>query len=146
MNCVEDLIAKHEGRVNAQYLDSRGIPTIGIGHNCESHPLPPGFVSPLSDSQVDQLFAQDLQATSAQLYRSLPWLASLDPVRQAVIVDMAFNMGVAALLAFKHTLALVQAGDFAGASVAMLQSLWASQVGSRAQEDSAMMQSGAWPA
>jgi lysozyme len=144
--CVEDLIAKHEGRVNAQYLDSLGIPTIGIGHNCQAHPLPPGWTSPLSDAQVDQLFSQDLAITCAQMFRSLPWASSLDPVRQSVLVDMAFNMGLGALLGFKHTLSLVESGDYAAAAAAMLESTWAVQVGQRAQENSAMMRSGQWPA
>lgn len=146
MNSVEELIAKHEGRRNAVYNDSRGIPTVGIGHNIQAHPLPDGWTSPLTDDQVDQLFQQDLAEATTALVQALPWFSNLDPVRQAVVVDMGFNLGVPTLLTFHHTLGFIQGGQWKLAAANMLESLWAKQVGPRATEDAAMMVSGEWPA
>lgn len=146
MNTVEELIAKHEGRRSATYLDSRGIPTVGIGHNLQAHPLPEGWSSPLTDDQVDQLFKQDLADATEGLVKALPWFSNLDTVRQAVVVDMAFNMGLPTLLTFHHTLGFIQDGQWQQAADGMLASLWATQVGPRAREDAQMMVSGAWPA
>lgn len=145
MNTVEELIAKHEGRKNATYKDSLGIPTIGIGHNIQAHPLPPGFVSPLTDEQVDLLFQADLANAEAALRQHLPWVDSLSDARLAVLVDMVFNMGIGGVLGFPHTLAAIQAGNWQAAHDGMLASKWATQVGARAKEDAEMMLTGEWP-
>jgi lysozyme len=142
---VEDLIVKHEGRVATVYKDSRGIPTIGIGHNLEASPLPAGMTPPLTDAQIDQLFLADLGAIRAELVAALPWVNQLDEVRRAVLLDMAFNMGVATLCGFHHTLEAIQRADWHAAADGMLHSLWARQVGPRATEDARMMLTGLWP-
>lgn len=142
---IEDLIATHEGRRYSQYLDTRGIPTIGIGHNLAVSPLPAGWSQPITDTQVDQLFQADLATIMAGLNRALPWAASLDPVRQGVIVDLCFNMGVHGASTFTTFLGLVQSGDYAGAAADLLGTKWASQVPNRSKEDAAMMRTGLWP-
>jgi len=47
---------------------------------------------------------------------------------------MSFNMGVDGLAGFRKTLALVQAGDYAGAAQEMLRSDWVLQVGDYAPD------------
>lgn len=145
MNSVEDLIAKHEGKVATIYNDSRGIPTIGIGHNLQASPLPADMTPPLTDNQIDQLFQSDLSKAIHAVTDSLPWFTSLDQVRQAVVIDMAFNMGINTLLTFHHTLGFIESGSWQQAADGMLSSLWAKQVGRRATEDAQMMLTGQWP-
>ncbi|KVC65532.1 hypothetical protein WI72_33705 [Burkholderia ubonensis] len=57
----EDLMEKElrrdEGVRYVRYLDSRGIPTTGVGHNLNASPLPAGWAFPLNDQQVNQLYA-----------------------------------------------------------------------------------------
>ena len=141
---VLDLITKHEGSVASPYLDSLGIQTVGVGHNLKASPLP-GEVYPMSSERIQQVLAQDLQKVVLGLNTALPWLSQLDEVRQAVLYDMGFNMGVLGLLTFKNTLGCVEAGNWQAASDGMLASKWASQVRSRAVEDAQMMVSGQWP-
>jgi lysozyme len=138
------LIMKHEGCVPDPYDDSEGILTVGVGHNLVAHPLP-GEVYPMSQDRMQEVLADDLQDTIATLELALPWVTELDDVRQAVLIDMAFNMGVDGLLEFKNTLAMVHAAQYQLASQNMLLSKWAQQVGQRAIEDSTMMQTGQWP-
>ncbi|MNR52556.1 hypothetical protein D3C85_1724170 [compost metagenome] len=57
---------------------------------------------------------------------------------------MAFNLGVEGLLKFKNTLRLVEIGDYKSASVEMLNSAWARQVGNRAKRLSKQMLTGEW--
>ena len=54
---------------------------------------------------------------------------------------MAFNMGTAGLLKFKNTLGLIKDGKYKEASVEMLNSAWAKQVGKRATNLSNMIKS-----
>lgn len=146
MNSVEDLIAKHEGKKANVYKDSVGIDTIGIGHNLQASPMPADWTQPLTDDQIDQLFQADLQKATEAVTSAIPWFANLDEVRQAVVIDMAFNMGIHTLLTFTHTLGCIEAGNWQAAATGMMQSKWAEQVGKRAEEDAQMMVTGQWPA
>jgi lysozyme len=142
---IQDLITKHEGCKVNPYNDIMGIPTIGIGHNMQAHPLPDGMIPPLTQEQITQLFREDLQVVINNLTKNLSWFVKLDEVRQAVLIDMSFNMGWSTLSKFHNTLKLIQEGNYAGAANEMLNSAWAKQVPSRAAEDSNMMASGLWP-
>jgi len=55
---------------------------------------------------------------------------------------MVFNMGIVRFSGFKKTIALVAKSDYTGASVEMMDSLWARQVGIRAVRLSETMASG----
>jgi len=77
-----------------------------------------------------------------ELDTALPWWRSLDPARGAVLVNMAYNLGIAGLLAFHNTLTHIERGDYALASAGMLASKWAAQVKGRATRLAAMMKTG----
>lgn len=62
--------------------------------------------------------------------------------RAEVLINMAFNMGVAALLKFRRVLDAVRADTYAAAATHMLDSRWASQVGRRAVELARQMKTG----
>jgi lysozyme len=80
-----------------------------------------------------------------ELTERLPYFSSLSAPRQAVLIDMAFNLGVGGLMKFTNTLAAVEAGDFAKAAERMMQSKWATQVKRRAFRLAKMMETGEWP-
>lgn len=138
-------LRRDEGVRYSIYLDTAKIPTVGIGHNCQVSPLPTDWVCPLTDAQVDQLLTQDLRATFAQLDAKLPWWRSLDEVRQRVVANLAFNLGIGGLLDFHNTLFAMQRGSYAVAAAGMKSSLWASQVGARAVRLYQAMETGVMP-
>ena len=74
----------------------------------------------------------------------MPWARALSPERQAVLVNMAFNLGIAGLLAFKRMLAACERGEYAAAAREMLDSVWAKQVGARAVRLAEQMRTGEW--
>lgn len=111
----------HEGSRLKPYRDTVGKLTIGVGRNLDDRGL--------SNDEVDYLLNNDVNVHVAELLKALPWVADLDEVRQRVLVDMAFNMGVPKLLTFKQTLAAVKRGDYWLAAEGMRASLWARQVG-----------------
>jgi lysozyme len=141
---VEDLLIKHEGSKNVIYPDSLGKPTIGIGHCLQGNPLPVTMQPPLSQMQIDQLFQADLAVVMKDL-KNLDWFPNLDEVRQAVIIDMTFNMGWPTFQKFHNTLLLIEQGKYNAAAEEMLLSLWAKQLPNRAKENSLMMATGLWP-
>lgn len=123
-----------EGKRNKVYKDTLGIDTIGVGRNLRDVGL--------SDDEIMYLLDNDLKRVFADLDKRLPWWRQLDEVRQSVLADMCFNMGINKLCSFVNTLRKVQAGDYLGASLGMLDSLWAKQVKGRADELARMMRTG----
>lgn len=136
---VRDLIALHEGRVAHAYQDSLGYWTIGVGHLIDERKG-----GKLPEAIIDALLDLDIHEHANELFSSLPWVRDLDPVRQAVLVDMYFNMR-RNLLGFKETLRLFQEGRWDAAANAMLDSRWADQVGIRARRLARMTRTGQWP-
>ncbi|KVU65331.1 lysozyme [Burkholderia ubonensis] len=126
-------LTRDEDRRNRIYTDTVGKVSGGIGRNLTDK----GF----RDNEIDLMYQNDIAETEAWLDRSLPWWRSLDPVRQRVMMNMAFNMQ-AKLLGFRNFLAAAQRRDWNTAATEMLDSLWARQVGARATRLAAMMRSG----
>ncbi|MGH7024515.1 MAG: glycoside hydrolase family protein [Caulobacteraceae bacterium] len=116
--------------------------TIGYGHTGSD--VRPGLTWTVF--QALQALGVDIQRAEGELDRALPWWRSLNDVRQDVLVEMAFDLGVAGLLGFKKMLADVKAGLFGLAGARMLMSEWADQVGDRAMRLSILMEHGERPA
>ncbi|MDL2272243.1 glycoside hydrolase family protein [Desulfovibrio sp. OttesenSCG-928-I05] len=134
------------------YRCTSGKVTIGYGHNIDDNPIPGiNSTSELTEEQALRLLETDINTVCGQLRSALPWSASLDTPRFAVLVNMAFNMGLHGLLSFKNTLADVERGEYAGAARRMMQSRWARQVGDgpggtfdRAERLARQMETGEW--
>jgi lysozyme len=127
----------HEGERLKPYRCTAGKLTIGVGRNLEDRGI--------TADESAMLLANDIAAVEQELQRALPWVAKLDEVRQRVLLDMAFNLGIVGLLNFKRTLAAVEAGQYQQAATMMLDSRWAGQVGQRAERLSRMMATGKDP-
>jgi lysozyme len=130
-------IELHEGVRLRPYRCTAGKLTIGVGRNLEDRGI--------TLAEARMLLANDLADFRNGLLNALPWVARLDDVRQRVLIDMAFNLGLPGLLEFKRTLAAVEAGQYGRAAGMMLESRWASQVGQRARRLSQMMRDGKDP-
>lgn len=134
-NLKDQLVRDEELRLKP-YTDSVGKLTIGIGRNLTDKGI--------SFQEAQGLLANDIADATADLEAKLPWTATLDDVRKGALLNMAFNLGIGGLLEFHDFLARMQRGDFSGAAGAMLDSLWARQVGARATRLSMQIQTGTW--
>lgn len=132
-------LEQEEGRRRAAYQDHLGYWTIGVGRLIDERKG-----GGLSDAEIDLLLANDIAAKSRAVATALPWSTALSAPRQAVLVQMAFQMGLDGLLGFKNTLAAVQRGDYDAASRGMLESRWATQTPARAYRLAEQMRSGVW--
>jgi len=138
-------LKRHEGLRLEAYICPAGALTIGYGHNLDVFPLwDLGEGDRISEAQAGQILELDARRFAADLDRELPRWRKLTEPRQAVLLNMAFNMGVAGLLRFRRMLSALEAGDFARAASEMLDSKWKSDVKGRAYELAAQMQSGEW--
>ena len=151
---MEKLIA-HEGLRLQVYEDSLGIATIGIGRNLEDRGITPeelawmdipnmAIVHTMGITEADAVYLaqNDVQIVEEELVRAHPCVDRLDAVRQLVLVDMAFNMGVPRLGKFKKMWAAIHENNFEEAAKEMLDSRWANQVKSRATKLAHAMHTG----
>jgi lysozyme len=98
----------------------------------------------LRPDEITYLLNNDIDDRIEQLTRRLPWFQDLDDARRGVLLNMAFQMGVAGLLAFKNTLALIEERKYENAAHALLQSKWATQTPVRAKRMAEQMRTGRW--
>jgi len=115
------------------YKDSEGIDTVGYGRNIEERGLSP--------DEADYLLENDISEVLKECYL-FDWFAGLGEVRQVVVCNMVFNMGLYRFSGFKKTIAYIADKQYVEASVEMLDSKWAKQVGPRATRLSKMMATG----
>ena len=127
-------LERDEGIRLKPYTDTVGKLTIGIGRNLTDVGI--------SQGEARALLENDLDRVETDLDRSLPWWRGLDAVRQEVLANMTFNLGINGLLGFKNTLAAVKAGLWANAARGMRASKWARQVGARAERLASAMETG----
>ena len=151
-----DQLVLHEGLELLPYKDSLGIDTIGIGRNLEHRGLSEEELAhigkDISDicewgitkEQAYYLAENDIKIVEKEVCEAHPCVVELDEIRQRVIIDMAFNMGVPRLGKFKKMWQAIHDKDFASAKTEMLDSRWAKQVGNRAVRLSNAMETGEW--
>jgi Phage-related lysozyme (muraminidase) len=122
----------HEGVEHKPYKCTAGYLTIGVGRNLEDRGL--------SDDEIDFLLDNDVQIVVDELARTYDWFFDLTEVRQRVVADMVFNLGLPRFSQFKNMIAAIEAEDYVQASNEMMDSRWAQQVGLRASRLAEMME------
>lgn len=131
---LKSRLEKHEGCVLRPYRDSVGKWTIGIGRNLSDNGI--------SRDEALHMLDNDIADCETDLDRELPWWRQLNEVRQEVLCEMCFNLGITRLLGFVNTLAAMRNRDYVGASRHMKRSKWAGQVGARADDLAELMRTG----
>ena len=151
---LDELIA-HEGMVLTVYKDTLGIDTIGIGRNLQDRGISKEELDHMDIPHIDLIYRDgiteadarylaknDVRIVEDELLRAHPCVDRLDAVRQLVLIDMAFNMGVPRLCKFKKMWAAIHDEDFMIAAKEMLDSRWANQVKSRSTKLAHAMHTG----
>ena len=134
---VTRLLLRDESFRRSVYQDSLGYATIGIGRCIDARKG-----GGISQSEAFLLLRNDLGSKSAALDATIPWWKGLDPVRRAVLLSMAYQLGAAVLLGFRNTLKAVKEGRYADAATTMMKSKWATQVPLRASRLADAMRTG----
>lgn len=141
-----DRLRGHEGLRLQVYDDATGAyikpgshvvgnPTIGFGTLLSA----PGG---LTEAEVEALLRSRVNTAVAGVKALLPTMRADNDARFDVLVEMAYQMGVAGLAEFTNTLQAVREQRWGDAADGMLASTWALQTPRRAQELAATMRSG----
>jgi len=133
---ASELIARHEGCRLKPYKDTLGVLTIGYGRNLEHG---------VTRDEADMLMRNDLRRVRVAAEKH-EWFGGLSEVRQAVVLDMIFQLGAKGFSKFKKTRAKIAAKDFDEAADEMVRSVWArEQTPTRAKRLARMMREDRWP-
>ena len=122
---IRERLGRFEGRRNKAYRDSKGIWTIGIGHNLEAPGEAERFKRltgidindvlngrELDDAAINKLFEADLERALSDVRRVFPGFDRLPDSVKMVLVDLIFNMGAAGVSKFRQFRESVSKGDW----------------------------------
>ncbi len=131
-----ELIIKHEGLQLKPYKDTIGKVTIGVGRNLTDNGI--------TEAEAAYLLNNDINSARQSAAKLFNKFEELNEVRQAVLIDLAFNMGYTKLSQFKRFIAAIEKEDFVTASQELKNSAWYNQVGSRGVENCNLILRGTW--
>lgn len=139
MNVIDQLI-REEGEVLHAYEDHLGYLTIGVGILIDKRKG-----GGITKEESRFLLLNRVNGVVEGIRKHLSWFDSIgNEPRKAVLIGMAFQMGLNGLLGFKNTLEMIRVGDYDKAAVGMLNSLWARQTPARAKRMAKQMETGEW--
>jgi lysozyme len=138
LRLVEQL-RRDEGEKLHAYEDHLGFLTIGVGRLIDVR-----RGGGITREESAYLLANDIRRVDADLRRRYAWFAELDEVRQAALVNMAFQLGPGGLAAFRKMLTAVRLGKWEEARAHALDSLWAKQTPNRAKRVARQLATGEW--
>jgi lysozyme len=131
-------LVEDEGRRSKPYTDTAGKLTIGVGRNLTDRGL--------SSAEIDLLLQNDV-ADALSDCAGLRYFPALDDVRQRVVVNMVFNLGLTKFIEFSRLQKALGLHDYQAAAREMADSKWAREdvQPSRSGRLIAMMRTGQEP-
>ena len=125
-NKALQLIKKHEGLKLKPYRCSEGKLTIGYGRNLEDVGI--------KEKEALIMLINDTEDATDECIKLFPNFALFNKTRQAVLINMMFNLGASRFYNFQRMRKALSLFDYEEAAIEMLDSRWADQVGNRAIE------------
>ncbi len=114
MNKLEESIKKDEGLRLKMYKDTKGIMTIGYGHN---------LMNGITEEIAEFILQSDInKAENGLISISYPWGKRLTTIKHDAIVELIFWIGVEGFLSFKKMVSALEAGNYYKASAELLDS------------------------
>ena len=135
-----DLLAaeleRDEGIRYVPYQDQFGNWTVGVGHL---------MANPISHAAVMQILNDDIAAAVLAVNGRLAWFPDLDEVRQRVLCNLCFQLGIEGLMKFTTFLGYMQAGNYEAAADDLAQTKLARETPERCQREIIAIRTGAMP-
>lgn len=141
------LIKEAEGFSANPYVCPAGYLSIGYGLNLEADaryknmPIEEKKKLTITEKQASDEVKNKVCSIEKSI-RNYTWFQNCNGIRQAVLIDMVYNMGLTKFLTFKKMLQALRGRDYNLACIEMQDSLWYDQVKSRAVRDIKIMESG----
>lgn len=159
---LQSQLILEEGMRLMAYDDKTGYPvpsggkcqgnlTVGVGHNLDANPLTSselaavghdGRTQPITHDNALMILGNDIDAICDDLDYHLPWWSEADEIRERVLADLAFNMGIHKLMVFSTFLRLMQQQQYAQAADDLQATPWYGQVHTRGPRLVGMIRTG----
>ena len=137
---LRDELIIDEGVRYKVYLDTKGLPTFGIGHlitkkDPESHELKKQGIRSIAVSRerVEQAFKEDIETCLSDCRKVFHDFDIMLEELQLILANMMFNLGIFKFSEFKKFILSIKASDYRQAAKEMEDSLWYNQVKNRAE-------------
>lgn len=154
------MLKTDEGLKLEIYKDNLGFFTIGIGHLLTKSDSIQTAISNLDVSlgrstngiitqdEAQTLFQSDVQTAKTSLSQVGlgTLLNSLDPIRQAALINMSFQLGARGVANFKKSISYLQNQQWSSAALELKNSSWYNQTPSRAARVINTFLTGTWAA
>jgi lysozyme len=140
----EEMIKWNEGFKAYPYKDTMGHWTIGYGTNIEAVHQLYSVLDDLKEHGITIPIAilwlrNDIHKASVDIRWTRQWTNQLERGQKIGLIDMCYNLGINKLLDFQKFLDALKIGDIEVAQKELANSLWAKQVGKRAERISALI-------
>lgn len=136
---ITDRLIAEESEVLHAYPDHLGFLTIGVGRLIDERKG-----GGITREESRYLLRNDIARRIAECETRFEWFQGMDPVRQQVIVCMAFQLGTSGVAKFVRMIAALKIRDYITASIEMLDSDWHTDTPARCERMAAIMRSGVW--
>lgn len=123
-----------EGVCFYPYRDTVGKLTIGVGRNLDDRGI--------SISEICTMLDNDIENIELELDREFPWWRELSDNRQRALANMCFNLGITKFRKFRKMIAALEQENYPLASYEAINSIWAGQVGARAERIADLIRQG----
>ena len=137
IDALKSDLERDEGRVPYAYQDSEGYWTCGVGFLIDR-----AKGGRIPDEVIDFWLDFNLKLLDKRLVTIFPWWITTDEVRQGVIANMAYQLGINGLLEFKLMLAAMRDRDYDRAADEIANSEVARQQPKRYQRHITSMRTG----
>jgi len=143
---VSERIKIFEGYSEKPYKCTAGKWTIGYGYNYDDRGFPSDILNKIllrgfDRAMAEELLARDVASAVASA-EGFPFFDNLNGARQAVIVDMIYQLGLDGFRNFKRMIMALNSEDYERAAAEMMHSKWFSQSGRRSVINVAQMKIG----
>lgn len=128
------MLLRDEGYRQKPYFDTTGHVTIGLGWNLTEHGLPDEVLLGLAHYSIVNAKRDAAAFCSASIF------STLSENRRLAIINLAFNLGYPKLAEFHGLKAAIHAKDWPRAAESVRSSLYAKQVGDRAERIAIMLE------
>lgn len=134
---LEAMLIRHEGYRRTPYQDS-GYLSIGYGRNLNTNGISP--------KEALYLLRNDVSRITYELAKKYPVFDELTNARRAVLISMAYGLGMDGISQFTLMWSNLEKRDYNKAALEIYMSSYCTQIGSRCAELAEMMETGVYNA
>lgn len=138
-NRLRNQLIADEDNIPHAYQDSEGYWTIGVGHLVDERKG-----AGLDPDVIEHQLENDIDKVEMQVLHAFPWYQDLNDVRQEIILNMVFNLGLAGFKGFRKMINAVARHDFKAAQREMIDSKWYLQIKTRGPRLANAFLTGEW--